>query len=269
MKTRFTLIELLVVIAIIAILAAILLPALGRAKAKGRQIECYNKMHQFHLVALMYQDDYGVILARNIEKYYGPDPTKAAHGELGIRLAHHLYKEVDSDKVAVKWNGKYYYRSDSRRSSILGCPEGDKTDSRYTRGGSQFSLFFYDNSAATTPAYTGSMVVDYSIGLWAGTGEKKVTATSPSRLIYWMDAWNTNGTYNVGADYGNMKSQGQHMLSGSWWRGRIPHLQKTNYLCYDGHVGAFRERKYWDAHFSGWSEPANFFEGEDITFSDK
>jgi prepilin-type N-terminal cleavage/methylation domain-containing protein/prepilin-type processing-associated H-X9-DG protein len=64
-KRGFTLIELLVVIAIIAILAALLLPALSRAKEKAKATQCINNMKQLQLCYRMYVDDFNDFLPPN------------------------------------------------------------------------------------------------------------------------------------------------------------------------------------------------------------
>ncbi len=76
-RRGFTLIELLVVIAIMAILTALLMPALGRAKIRARQVSCLSNLRQVALAYTMYRNDYKDV---NVPYRYCPDTPKDPYG---------------------------------------------------------------------------------------------------------------------------------------------------------------------------------------------
>ncbi|OGV56129.1 MAG: hypothetical protein A2X49_14575 [Lentisphaerae bacterium GWF2_52_8] len=113
-QRRFTLIELLVVIAIIALLAAIMLPALGKARESAKRISCTGQLKQVNLAEINYTNDYNGWFTRYDE--LSPSPGllikkgKVTNGQL-VNYNHY-----------VGWGGHLAYLYFNSNGIIFHCP---------------------------------------------------------------------------------------------------------------------------------------------------
>jgi prepilin-type N-terminal cleavage/methylation domain-containing protein/prepilin-type processing-associated H-X9-DG protein len=120
----FTLIELLVVIAIIAILAAMLLPALARAKAKAQSIYCSNNLKQLQHAWLMYTHDNNDALPLDIEQQPGLGAWPS-HSILGSWVIGNAQSDTNVDTRGLLFGyvrSPGVYRCPTDKSTVAGYP---------------------------------------------------------------------------------------------------------------------------------------------------
>jgi prepilin-type N-terminal cleavage/methylation domain-containing protein/prepilin-type processing-associated H-X9-DG protein len=119
-RRAFTLIELLVVIAIIAILAAMLLPALAKAKAKAEQARCFSNMKQLTLGMMMYLDSNN-----------GTFPACASRNTYGFQIEDWIYWRPSLPAYPIQNSLIVTYvgsgQASSNMSGVFRCPS-DRND---------------------------------------------------------------------------------------------------------------------------------------------
>lgn len=247
----FTLIELLVVIAIIAILAAMLLPALSRAKAKAKQTSCVNNMRQIGIAGVMYISEHN--------QYPGCLSTPAGGSPnyfyvWTTRLLSYMGNNRKAFSCAAAqpwtaWDTNANPRLGGRGPDGVYDPFGVTSTAYFALGYNDWGIHYQGGGESITSPQLG-LGGDVDGGLYQGP-VKDTSVAKPTEMIWICDVPSVPQNV-VPAFNGNCEPADVKTVSGHSACPANRHNYRTDVLFCDGHVESPKRNDLRDPNNSTW-----------------